>query len=218
MEKIFIWVFIVLAVIIINYYRNKKTDVEFELKQKQNRKDILKYQIENREIRTDFEEFDEDEFWNLIDKSSENCRGSYKNQLGLLMDYFRKYESNEIIRLDNLVNRLYRDFINQDLLAASYIIFKTSDISATYLLMSVFMSKGRVFYKNACINPNLIIGKELNEINNITLPDTIAEIYKRKTDFLIPLPIQDEEFEIKGDKWSERELPSKYSELWNSFA
>jgi hypothetical protein len=80
------------------------------------------------------------------------------------------------------------------------------------------MSKGRVFYKNACINPNLIIGKELNEINNVNLFDTISEIYRRKTDFLIPLPIQDEEFEIKGEKWSERELPSKYSELWNSFA
>tara|TARA_R110001606_G_scaffold291836_1_gene439766 strand:- start:249 stop:905 length:657 start_codon:yes stop_codon:yes gene_type:complete len=218
MEKLYIWLIVVIIILVVNYYRDKKTDEEFEIQQEFNKKSILAYQIENREVRTDFEEFNEDEFWKLIEKSSESCKGSYKNQLGLLMDYFRKYSKEELIQLDNLVNRLYREFISQDLLAASYIIFKTSEISATYLLMSIFMTRGRVFYKNACLNPNLIIGKKLNEISDYTIPDAISEIYKRKTDMLIPIPEEQEEFEIKGKKWSERELPSKYSELWLAFA
>ncbi|SFS81468.1 DUF4240 domain-containing protein [Lutibacter maritimus] len=218
MEGIFIGLTFILLLKLYNYYRNKKTDEEFKLHQEYNRKYNLKVQLETREIRENFNEFDEDIFWDLIDKSSKKSRGSYKNQLGLLKDYFRKLEREELIELDNLVNRLYRDFINQDLLATSLIMFKTSEIRATYLLMSIFMTRGRVFFKNACLNPNLIIGKELKEIDDLIIPDLISDIYLGKTDMLIPLPDEIEDFKIKGEKWTEKELPSKYSELWMAFA
>jgi hypothetical protein len=47
----------------------------------------------------------------------------------------------------------------------------------------------------------------------------IADLYLRKTNNLIPVyKADEEEFEIPGEKWEERDLPKKFPELWDVFA
>lgn len=203
---------------IYRHHESKKIDKETDEFLEKKRKEELKELIVNRKVRVNLNEFNEDRFWELIKETSVKSKNSYKNQLGLLKDLLIKMSPEELIELDNLLKRLINDFISYDIAAASYIILKSKESNSLVLLMNVLMMKGRVFYKNACLNPNLIIGKEFNDIIDLILPDLILEVYAIKTDELIPLEEGDYIKEIKGEKWKENEIPSKYSELWDAYA
>jgi hypothetical protein len=213
-----IGLFLIFCYRIYQKYNISKNDEEYYIREEKNRKDKLKKLIEERDFRVDFKEYNEEAFWEIIQKAQNRGGNSYKNNLGLLKDYLTELSPKELIQVDNLIERLFKDFINQDLYATSNIIFKTNDLSGTYLLMSIFMCRGEVFYKNACLNPNLIIGKEIIDFDGRIITGVIEELYVIKTNKLIPLPETNTNFEIKGVSWTQKELPSKYSELWMEYA
>lgn len=178
----------------------------------------LKNAIKNSETRVNYAEFNETEFWEIIEKINKRSEESYSNSLGLFKDFIVKYTASELIELDNLIQRLIKDNINQDLRAASTIIFKSDDINLTFLLMSIFMSKGQVFFNQACLNPNLIIGKQISGINKGMLWTVISDLYFKKTNKLLPL-IKGEYLidNIPDEECDYKDLPVRYSELWNAF-
>lgn len=194
---------------------NKKSDEMFLL----NEKHRLKKLIEEREEREDFTEIEETEFWKMMDEVQSRSKASFKNSMGVFNDLIKKYSPEELIQLDNLLTRLFKDNLNYDIYAASRIIFKTPDLGATVLLMNLLMTRGEVFFKNACINPNLIIGKQFTDIDGRIFQDIVSDMYSEKTIKLIPEVIvsDDEEFIIPGVKWTEKELPSRYQELWYTY-
>lgn len=182
------------------------------------RRDELKRMLENRQERTLLDEFDEDAFWEIIDKIQTRAKDGYNFHLGLLRDYMANFSPSELIRLDNLMHRLLMENISRDLTAASTIIFKNSDIRFTILLMNILIFKGQFFFRNACVNPNLIIGKELTGLEDRIISDVIADVYTRKTRELIPeIPEPETPHEIEGDPWTQNQLPSRYRELWEAF-
>ncbi len=219
MEVVYLIYFVVIALSLYRYFKWQRENEEIDIRHEENRKKQLKELIEQREERSVTEEYDEKEFWSLIDKIRYRSKESYKNHLGLLKDYLSKFSSNDLIKLDNLVNRLCRNAVNQDLYAASTIIFKTSELSAVFLLMSIFMTRGEVFFKQASLKPDFIIGKNITDVEDQIISDVIAEVYFTKTNKLIPLPApEDDELELPGEKWAEKDLPSRFQKLWMEFA
>lgn len=198
---------------LIEFKEEKET---YESIEKQ-RKEELKELIESRRDREISEEYSEDLFWELIEKINKRAKNNYKNNLGILKDFLNKFSPEDLIKLDNLLLRFYRGALSHDLTAASTIIFKTQDIQATYLLMNVFILRGETFFNQAILNPNFIIGKEVQDVDGVIINDIIDELYFLKTKELIPLN-DTKDIEIKGNPWKEKELPSRYPELWSTFA
>lgn len=194
---------------------NKKSDDKMDLI----RKHEIKTLIEEREERLDRSEMDEAQFWDIMDKIHNRSKTSFKKSTGVFKDIIYKFSPEELIQLDNLLLRLFREYINYDIYAASTIIFKTADLGATIRLMNLLMTRGEVFFKNACLNPNLIIGKEFKDIDSRDFNDVIANVYFLKTSKLIPevIYLEDEELIIPGDPWTEKSLPSRYEELWFAY-
>ncbi|AOW21607.1 DUF4240 domain-containing protein [Urechidicola croceus] len=208
-------------VLLIHYFKNKKLkeeDSKIDDKIDAHRRKELKKIIENRKERRIIEEYNEDDFWVIIDKFSDRSRENYKNHLGLIKDELNKCQPEKLIKIDNLLNRFYKDFLSHELTAAAFIIFGSSDIKGTYVLMNFLMTKGRVVFKSNCLNPNLIVGKNLDTVVGWTLSDIISEIYINKTKELIPIAKKVNINEIKGEVWTEDQLPSKFPQLWMNYA
>jgi len=207
---------------LVAYYQRKDREEQMEYFQEHQeieRKNKLKDLIENRETRTSTAEFNENEFWELIDRIRDRSGDNYANHLGLFKDFLDKYTPEQLIELDTLANRLFTEYINTDLRGAATIIFKNSELSFTYLLMGIFLSRGEVFFKQACGNPDLIIGKQIDQIDGRIITDIIADIYLIKSGKLMPyMPESDEEIKIEGEPWTERDLPSRFSKLWEAYA
>lgn len=216
------WVFLLIVAFHIGrIYFNK---IKFENEEKEaedqfekNRKAELKKLITEREVRINKTEFDEDKFWIIVEKINQKCNNDYKKFNGLIRDKINSLNANEIVQLDNLINRLFFDRYSYDLLYTSYIILKKVDLDGMMLLMSIFLSKGEVFFKNACINTNLCLGKEINfNKDERIIFDLTAEAYAIKKNKFIPLP-KPKDIILKGESTEENEIPIKYSELWNEF-
>lgn len=194
---------------------NRQSDEIMDHERKLNAKKLL----EERAERMDFSEIEESEFWDIMDEVQSRSKTSFKNSMGVFKDLIKKYSAEELIRLDNLLSRLFKENVNQDIYAASRIIFKTPDLGATLLLMNLLMTRGEVFFKQACYNPNLIIGKEFTDIDGSVFQDIISQVYSAKTLKLIPEVIYPEDFILKipGQECTDKELPSRYEELWFNY-
>ncbi|MCZ4409011.1 DUF4240 domain-containing protein [Cryomorphaceae bacterium 1068] len=215
--------FALLVLLVLTVFRHiqaKKQQSEEASYQEEVRKKELTRIIETREERTNDQKFSEERFWKMIDDTTSRAKDGYTFQLGVLRDKLSNLEKDELIELDNLYSFLIEENINQDLTATTAIIFGDGSPSAAILLMNLFIMQGEVFFKNACHNPNLIIGKSFNALEGRTIQDLIADLYFKKTSTLIPLrPDNDEEgFKIPGKPWKQKELPSRYPELWEAFA
>ena len=216
------WVLVlIIAFHIVRIYLGKtkfeNDEKEAEQLFEKNRKAELKKLITEREVRVDETEFDENKFWILVDKVNQKCNNDYKKFNGLLRDKINSLTTDEIVQLDNLIERLFSERYSYDLLYTSYIIFKKGDIDGMILLMSVFLSKGQVFFKNACLNTNLCLGKEINyNEDERVIFDLTSEAYAIKKNKFIPLT-KPKELVLKGEVTEEKEIPIKYSELWNEF-
>lgn len=212
---IFFWI----LVICYRIYKNqsqKEEDQEFENRQAETFKNFQRQIIENQEEREDFEQFNEDEFWEIVDAVRKKSRDSYKNYNGLLKDQLMKLEPDQLVHLDNLIQNFFIDRYSHDLFAASYILFKRADIEMVNFLMSYLISKGRVFFKQASLDINLLVGKEIKIDDPRSILDVIQEVFVYKTGTLMPY-IKMDQIEIKGESWEQKELPSRYSEFWNAF-
>jgi hypothetical protein len=184
------------------------------------RKSELARVISTRKDRELLECMEEDKFWELIEKSRGRAKPGYKSRLGVLsLILSNQMNEEDLLRFDNLHMKLIRENINFDLRGASTIIFGNEGIDFTVLLMNIFMFEGEVFFKNASINPNLFIGKQVEEVIGQTIEETVAELYFKKTNNLIPVYKSEEgNREIDGEPWEPKDLPSRYPELWEAFA
>ena len=211
---------ILLILTVLRHIQAKKQQSEELLYQEEIRKKELTRIVESQEERTTDQKFSEERFWKMIDDTTSRAKKGYTFQLGVLRDKLSNLEKDELIELDNLCSALIEDNINLDLTAATAIIFGDGSAEAAVLLMNLFIIQGEVFFKNACHNPNLIIGKSFGVLDGRTIQDLIADLYFKKSGTLIPLrPDSGEDgFKIPGEPWKQQELPSKYPELWKEFA
>lgn len=217
MNSLYIYGFILLAIAIYKIVDEIKGENKlFNVREKQ-RKQQLKEDLENWKFRTDFKEYDEAEFWNLIDFTRKKSKGSYKNQMGLIRDKLKKMSAEEIIKLDNLVISLTKKAFTWDLYAASYIIYKSQNTETLYHLISLLISRGQYVFNNCIVNPNIIINHPIKDVIDITFSDLLGDIYYLKSKKIIP-KIKDLEFQLNGEEWDENEIPGKYPELWEAFA
>jgi len=208
-----------LVLTIVRHVRSKSEQNELDVYQDDVRKSELQNLLENREDREILEPYSEEEFWALIDKVTERAKPGYTFQLGVLRDRLSQMSPDDLVRVDNLYQKLIFENISHDLTAAAAIIFKRGDLPTAVLLMNLFIMQGEVFFKNACQNPTLLIGKQIANLEARGLDDIISDLYLRKTGKLIPLsPEPEEPLVLSGEPWKERELPSKYAELWQTFA
>ncbi len=218
MSALGIFCLIIISILIFRKVNQDSAQDSFEEDEKKRRAE-LKEIIEQREERLNFEEFDEERFWAILENLRSRGGDSYKNNLGLFRDVITKYSPEDLIKLDNLMTRLFLKGFSYDVHAAAAIIFNSSESRFILLLLNVFMWKGEVFFKQAVLNPNLIIGKRIVDVEERIIPDIIADVYFRKTRKLIPLAPEDNTAqEMLGEPWNEKELPSRYSELWMEFA
>lgn len=210
-------VLVAVATFLYQYHTKGVAEQDQEIRQERKRKENLKALVENRKVREDETLFDEENFWKIMANIQGRCRESYKNALGLFKDKLNHYSAEELLTIDNLIHSLNERFINYDIMAASEIILGLNT-NSTIILMHALMIKGEVFYKNACISPNLIIDKKIEDIIPTNYHDIIAEVYYRKTGELIPELADNSPIEIPGEAWDQRDLPTRYSELWEAFA
>lgn len=209
---------ILLGLTALRHIRANKEQSEIADYHEEIRKKELKRIVETRQERQTKEKFPEEHFWKMIDDTVSKAKEGYTFRLGVLRDKFSTLQNEELIELDNLYDGLIQENINHDISAATAIIFGDGSTDATVLFMNILLMEGEVFFKNACHNPNLIIGKSFAAIEGRTIKVLIADLYLRKTGMLIPETAEEVKFEITGEPWKQKELPSKYPELWEAFA
>jgi hypothetical protein len=195
------------------------TTEEVQYAEEQRKKEVTRV-ISSQKDRELTECIDEEAFWELIERARKRAKDTYKGRLGVLRDVLSlQLSPEELIRFDNRYNALLEDNLSHDVIAASTIFFGERSLYYAFLLMNVFILEGRIFFNNACTNPNLIIGKNFKEIVPETIDGHVADLYFRKTQELIPIyKPYNEEMEIPGKPWEMRDLPRRYPELWEAFA
>ncbi len=214
-----VFAIIIIGIQVYRHMRNREQKSEIDAYNDRVRKDELQRILETREERTEFENFPEAKFWSLIDEATQRAKKGYSFQLGILRDIFSRLTPNELIQLDNLYHSLVADNFSHDISAASAIIFKSTAPDAIEVLINIFILRGEIFFRNACHNPDLIIGKEVNSLNGVTISSIIGDLYFRKAGNLIPMYAgKMNPDEISGETWEERDLPTRYRQLWEAFA
>lgn len=207
---------LMIAVAVIRFFWQKEMDkkdaVEDYQKQRKEFTEVVEAQKDRENVRI----FDEERFWEIIEGVGERSGTHYRNFLGLFKDRISSLSSDELIEMDNLLLKFYRGNLTQELYAAGAIVFKSEDPGSAYLLMNIFIIHGRVFFKQACKSPELMIGKEFSEVDGRLFNNVIAEVYYGKTKELMPIPAE-EEWDFPGEKWQFRDLPSRFPELWGAF-
>ena len=194
----------------------KEEEREFDHKRKIAKKELF----ESQEERSHLLEIEEEEFWSYVENITKNSGSSYKNFIGLWKDKLHHKSPRELIEIDNFLQRFYLENFNQDIHAASTIIFQTDDVRYALILLNAYIISGKTIFNNICVNPELIVGHEVNDIVDITLSEALGGVYISKTEKLIP-QIPEGHFgnvDIQGDNWDIKELPSKFPELWMKYA
>jgi len=218
MESTFLVVLLLAGFGLFKFFAQESDNEKLQEDLEHNRKEELAKMFENLKDRTDLTEFDEEQFWQLVERTSNRSKDSYRNHLGVFKDFITEFSPQKLIQLDNLILRLFRDNISYNLTAASAIIFRGGDIFQTFLLMNVMMTKGQVFFKNTSINPDFLIGKQFEDIEGRLYGDVIANVYLMKTQEFIPnYPSDDLELKISGEPWKDNELPTRFRKLWMEF-
>lgn len=205
--------FIIAIVKAINWNRdNREVSEYYETKRKEN----IKKLYEGRLKRELLELFDADEFWGIIDESKNRSKESYKNQLGLLKDKFHKLTPEQLLKIDNLIIKLVKEAFTWELYGASTIIFKGSDTTRFHVFLSWLISRGEIIYNNALVNKNIILNQKFIDIDGRTISDIISEVYYKKTRTFIPIP-DTCDINLQGEEWQEKDLPGRFSEIWDQF-
>ena len=218
MSTFLVTVFLAIAGII-TYLAQKKDDEDFAEYREQKRKDELTELVVKSEDREDLTEYNEDDFWALIERIDKRSQGNQHNSLGVLKDLLFQFSPQKLIQLDNLIVGLYKRHLTFEVTGATWIIFKQKEIILSLLLMNLMMLKGRVFFKNACLNTELLIGKSFQGIEARLFNNVIEEVYFQKTNSFIPShPDELNILEPKGDPWTLNEVPRRFSNLWKEFA
>ena len=202
---------------LIRFFIEEKRKKGVNRRIKEQEKIELEELLRNRENRIDQSEFSEDSFWELIDDIFSRSGNHYRNFLGVFRDKISKFSPEELIRIDNLINRLFISNIHYDIWAASRIVFKEPKLGGALMLMNVMMINGRIFFYQACLNPNLLLGKEFTHIDGRFFNDIIAEEFYRKTGKLIPVEMDEQELIVAVVPCEDDELPSKFPDLWGHF-
>lgn len=214
-QGIILLVFIIIG--IFAYYNRKQEDEEAIEVFEKNRKEDLKELYENISIRENLELFDEEKFWELIDYTKDQSRGDYQNQIGLIKDRVNHYSTEDLVKLDNLLNHLIKEAFTWDLYGASSIIFKSQEIGNLVLLISMLISRGQVIYNNSLVNPNVLVNQDFGQIKGVIINDVFKELYVLKTNELMP-EVKDFSLDLTGEEWQQSQLPSKFPEIWDRFA
>lgn len=211
-----IWAGFIIAGILL-YFQRKKDNEEADWQFDQQRKQNLKELYESIEERTNFEKINADLFWKLIDETRQKSGGNYQNQLGLLKDKLMHYDSADLIRFDNFYYSLLEKSCTWDLYGASTILFKDSGHHSLETLCSWIICRGEIIFNNAIVNPNIILNQEIIALTDRVIADVLAELYFLKENKIMPTR-KEERLEFKGNEWKQKELPSRYPELWERFA
>jgi len=208
--KVILW-----ALVGIGAYLTKRMyDQEYAENKERIRRDDLKKSFENQQTREDHTLFSEDEFWDWVESASDRAKHSYTNFVNIMGEYIGRLSPDEIVHFDNLLIHLHTKYLTHELMAASQIIFKNEGMWE--VLHNAMMMHGPVFFKNAGQNPNLLLNREVTEIDAITLSDYCAKHYLEKTGVLIPAPRQ-QKLEPSGEPVPNNQLPQKFPGLWEAF-
>ncbi|CAM1345136.1 DUF4240 domain-containing protein [Tenacibaculum amylolyticum] len=213
---------VLLAYHSINFFKEERESKELDEEILERRNKEFEAIKREQKIREDFTEFDEDDFWEVVDELRLKCKGKYANFYGLFKDHLYKLSNSELVRLHNLLIRLYRDQMNYDVLAAVAIIFKGIDDFRITLFLDVLISQGRVVFKHVSLNVELLLKKDIEEFNYPNkkldlLEEAIQEVYFKRFEKLLPRIENKELIDIKGEVWEEKDLPIRYSKLLNKF-
>ena len=215
-----ITVLFVLAIAgVITYLAQKKDDKTFEEHREEVRKEDFKRLVTQIEDREDLSEYDENDFWELVDKINDRSNENQHNFLGVFKDLIFQFPPEKLVQLDNLILGLYKRHLTYEVTGATWIVFKQSDIMLSFLMMNLMMIKGPVFFKNACLNPDLLIGKSFDGIDGRIFNGIIEEVYFLKENQYIPShPTDLSSFKPHGNPWKQNQLPSRFPKLWAEFA
>jgi hypothetical protein len=206
----------IFAGIINSVIKKEEINETFE-ENEEKRKNQLQELIENRKERIDLTLYDNEKFWDLIDSTRNQANGSYSNQLGLLNDRLLQLTASELIQFDNKLQHLHLEAHNWDLMGISVIIFKSNDLDSLFTLESWLISRGEIIFNNCLVNHEQIVNHDFKDINGRLLIDVIAEVYYKKTNEFIPV-FPNQEIALAGNEWTEKELPSRFNQIWKKFA
>ena len=202
------------------YLRWNPHKTEEEQYAEEQRKKELTRIISSQQNRELTECISEEHFWQIIEGAVKSAKPSYKARLGVLRDQLSNSQDPEgLLKFDNRYQELIEENINQDVLAAATLLLGEKSPHMAIILMNIFMMEGHVFFNNACLNPELIIGKDIKDVVGETIDGHVADLYFRKTNALIPIyKAVQEELKIPGEEWEMRDLPRRYPNLWEAFA
>lgn len=210
---------LILAVRLFNYLQELKVSKESDEKMNQNRKNEIKKLLENRKVRTNNQIFDEDEFWEIVTEIRIKSKNSYKVFIDLFKDKLLNFDPNKLIEIDNLLINFYQKYLTKEIIGASQIIFKSTDINYTFLLMNYLISKNQVVFKNTCINEELIDKLKIENLVFTTMNDIIGDCYYLSTRELIPKPnIENSSTKYPQKFYEEEDLPNIFPNLWMEYA
>ncbi len=197
------------------YIYQKRESKKYEEKNYLRQKEEYRKLLKEREVRTEARIYEEEKFWNWISTNRLKSKDSYKHMMGLIKDQLLTFSAQELILLDNLLNKYYKTYYNKNIVGATQIIFHTTDIHCVYLLMNYLLFKGEVIFKNTCLNEHLINKLEVQEdIAPVTLSDIIHEVYWIKNKQLIPKAKRQKEAIQTINPYDDDDLAALFPDLW----
>ncbi len=183
---IFIYIIIRLGIAFYNHIERENDDIEIkQIQEKIFEKEKSKL-IESQQERTDLEEYNENEFWDLIEEAKSRADDNYSRRVGIIKGKLSTFSAEELIKIDNLIYRLIIDGINLKMLAATKLILNNDDLFYLHQLLSIFMTEGEVFYKNAIYDPDMFHNRSITNLDLRLLQNFPSEIYLDKTKRLLP--------------------------------
>lgn len=161
---------------------------------------------------------EENEFWNLIDKSRSAANNNYQQQISPLKTALLALDPTDIEKFDNRFTALLAASYDYGLWGAAYVINGGCSDDCFHYFRVYLIGKGKEKFYQTIKNPETSASwiKSEEEDNWEGLQYAIMDAYKQKTGKEIPKTFQPK-FELKGEPFDEETVHKQYPILAKKF-
>jgi hypothetical protein len=209
-----------LVIILIRSIVTKKENLQSDEINKGLFQNELKKMIATQESRkVDDFLLEESVFWELIDKTRLKSKNNFKNQCGLLKDYFEDLDPKDLLAFQSRLLLLFSKFNSNKLQAAFSIINYSIPFSDYQMFLEWMISKGELLSNNYSHNPELLENSDFTDVyNTLGISPYLGEIYYAKTGKLIPEIVDFEEKSVDDtEEIDPKKVADYFPRLWKKF-
>ncbi|EON75709.1 hypothetical protein ADIS_3799 [Lunatimonas lonarensis] len=162
---------------------------------------------------------DESAFWDLIDKTRKKSKDNFKNQCGLLKQYFEDSNTGDLLAFQSRLFYFILKYNSYKLQAAFSIVSYSTPFADYGAFLEWMISKGETLANNYIQNPELLENANFSGIDNsVGMSTFLGEVYNTKTGKLVPtIEGFDENALDDSEIIDPKMIPDSFPRLWKKF-